>query len=64
MFSYEKHLYRSGEARYTRASNPLENPRSALSHAHTHRDHAVALVVAAQGVDDGGGADGLHWVDA
>ena len=39
-------------------SNPLKNPRCALSHAYAHGDHAVAQLVAVQGVDGGGGAHG------
>ena len=39
-------------------SNPLKNSRCALSHAYAHGDHAVAQLVAVQGVDGGGGAHG------
>ena len=38
-------------------SDPFEDACRALAHAHTHRDHAVPLLVAPQGMDHGGRAD-------
>lgn len=49
---------KKGKKESSTASNAFKNAGRALPHAHTHRDHAVAQLMALQCVDDRSGADG------